>query len=274
MCAVQKVAHSHVRVVLPFGFKYHRGTRKTGPYVSRRSCQVICRFSSTTRARINRGILLAVPFDACVPHLDIEVSFRGYGVTLGKFIKATSYYHFPALESLFLIFPHGPPNRKSQPHFSGDLINQIYDLRLRRFTLCGGSVAFVSGLLLSATALNDLTLRVLSTNSAVFDPSGGSVLLACLRGTQYLRSLHLTIEFDFRDFPSQHSTFNSQRYRPIITVNLNQNCKRSSLNSKMREMLTLMIRVRLIEYQDRCQLSEAHQPTLQTTPDGWSSYLA
>jgi hypothetical protein len=29
---VQKVARSHVRVVLPFEFKYHRGTRKTGPY--------------------------------------------------------------------------------------------------------------------------------------------------------------------------------------------------------------------------------------------------
>ena len=29
---VQKVVRSHVRLVLPFGFKCHRGTRRTGPY--------------------------------------------------------------------------------------------------------------------------------------------------------------------------------------------------------------------------------------------------
>jgi hypothetical protein len=205
MCAVQKVARSHVRVVLPFGFKYHRGTRKTGPYQDDpvRSSADSHRLLYSYQPRDITGSAIW-RMRAALRHHDRvrEISFGGYGVTQGEFIKATSY-HFPALESLFLIFPHGPESEIPATFLRGP---DQSDPGLRRLTLYGGSVAFLSGLLLSATALNDLTLGVLSTNSVGFDPSGGSALLACLRGTQCLRSLHLTIEFDFRDFPSQHST--------------------------------------------------------------------
>ncbi|KAF8504882.1 hypothetical protein F5888DRAFT_800517 [Russula emetica] len=130
-----------------------------------------------------------------------EISFGGWGVTFGKFIRATNY-HFPALESLVLRFPYGhepdiPPTFLRGPDQS--------DLPLRRLTLYGASLASVSGLLLSATALTDLTLTV-STNAAVFDSSQGSFLLACLQGMQCLRSLDLTTPYDSRDSWSQHST--------------------------------------------------------------------
>jgi hypothetical protein len=88
---------------------------------------------------------------------------------------------------------------------------------IRRLRLYGGSVASISGLLLSATALTDLTLSVTSTHAAVFDPSQGSFLLACLRGMQCLRSLDLATGFDFRK--TCRPRFNSQRYCPIIKVN-------------------------------------------------------
>ncbi|KAF8504881.1 hypothetical protein F5888DRAFT_800475 [Russula emetica] len=131
-----------------------------------------------------------------------EISFRGWHVfSIGNFIRATNY-HFPALESLILIFPYGhepdiPPTFLRGPDQS--------DLPLRRLTLYGASLASVSGLLLSATALTDLTLTV-SSNVAVFDSSQGSFLLACLQGMQCLRSLDLTTPYDRRDSRSQHLT--------------------------------------------------------------------
>jgi hypothetical protein len=134
-----------------------------------------------------------------------EISFGGrdfiFGI-FGIFVKATSY-PFPALKSLSLSFPHG-----YEPEIPATFLRgpDQSDLRLRRLRLYGGSVASVSGLLLSATALTDLTLRFTPTNAAGFDPSAGSFLLACLRGMRCLHNLDLTTKFDFRDFPSQHST--------------------------------------------------------------------
>jgi hypothetical protein len=166
--------------------------------ISRRSCQVICRFSSTTRTRIDRGTLLADIWRmrAALKHRDRgrEISFGGCDFILGKFIKATSY-HFPALESLFICFPHDHEPELPTTFLRGP---DQSDLRLRRLRLYGGSVASISELLLSPIALTDLTLSVTSTHAAVFDPSQGSFLLACLRGMQCLRSLDLATGFDFR----------------------------------------------------------------------------
>ena len=125
---------------------------------------------------------------------------RVTGVSFGKFFRATSY-HFPALESLTLVsscdqeldipatFLRGPDQS---------------ELRLRRLALLSASLASVSGLLLSATAVTDLTLDI-SAHSAVFDSSQGSFLFTCLQGMQCLRSLYLTAPDDFRDSYSQHS---------------------------------------------------------------------
>jgi hypothetical protein len=130
-----------------------------------------------------------------------EISFKAWDAIFRKFITATNY-HFPALESLILSFPQGE-EADIPPTF---LRPDLSDLRLRRLTLCGVSLASVSGLLLSATALTDLTLIFTSTAAVSFDSSQGSLLLACLRGMRCLRSLNLTTPCDLRDSQSQHST--------------------------------------------------------------------
>jgi hypothetical protein len=127
-----------------------------------------------------------------------EISFRGCGLIFRKFIRATNY-HFPALESLDLGSPCDheldiPATFLREPDQS--------DLRLRHLRLYGVFLASVSGLLLSATALTDLTLNV----SFDADWSQGSFFLARLQGMQGLRSLDLTTPNDLRDSQSQHST--------------------------------------------------------------------
>jgi hypothetical protein len=127
-----------------------------------------------------------------------EISFRGCGVIFRKFIRATNY-HFPALESLDLGSPCDQELDIPATFLGGP---DQPDLRLRHLRLYGAFLASVSGLLLSATALTDLTLNV-SSNA---DWSQGSFLLACLQGMQCLRSLDLTTPNDPRDSQSQHST--------------------------------------------------------------------
>ncbi|KAN0109868.1 hypothetical protein V8E52_008829 [Russula decolorans] len=128
-----------------------------------------------------------------------EISFAGSGVLFEKFITATNY-HFPALalESLVLHSYHS-----HEPNIPVTLLRgpDQSDLRLRRLTLYGA----VSGLLLSATALTNLTLHV-SSNVAVFGLSQLSSLLACLQGMQCLRSLDLATPFNRQHSQSQHST--------------------------------------------------------------------
>ena len=129
-----------------------------------------------------------------------EIIFGGSGSAFGKFIRATNY-HFPALESLvlysYLYEPDIPATFLRGPDQS--------DLRLRRLRLYGASLASVSGLLLSATALTDLFLNV-NSYVARFDSSQGPFLLACLQGMRCLRSLHLITPDDPPDSQSQHST--------------------------------------------------------------------
>ena len=122
-------------------------------------------------------------------------------VIFGKFIKATNY-HFPALESLVLYFPYGYKPALPATFLRGP---DQSDLRLRRLILYDAPLASVSGLLLSARALTDLTLNFASI-AATFDSSQGSFLLACLQGMQRLRSLDIITPYKPRDSQSQHST--------------------------------------------------------------------
>ena len=130
-----------------------------------------------------------------------EIFFGGSGVIFGKFIRATNY-HFPSLESLILYFPHG-----YEPDIPATFLRgpDQPDLRLRRLRLYDASLASVSGLLLSARTLTDLTLNV-TCIAAAFDSSHGSFLLACLQGMQCLCSFDLTTPMNPRDSQSQHST--------------------------------------------------------------------
>ena len=131
-----------------------------------------------------------------------EITFEGWsGVDFGNFIRATNH-HFPALESLVLGVPNGHELDIPATFLRGaDQLN----LRLRRLRLCGASLPSVSGLLLSTTALTDLTLKV-SSNAAVIDSLQASLLLTCLQGMQCLRSLDLTTPYNPPDSRSQFST--------------------------------------------------------------------
>jgi len=128
-----------------------------------------------------------------------EISFRGSGVSLGNFFRATKY-HFPALESLEIRTLRGhnldiPATFLRGPDQS--------DLRLRRLKFYGTSLASVSGLLSTPTALTDLTFDFTS-NATNLDPSQGTFLLDRLQGMRCLRSLNLATPEYFRY--SQHPT--------------------------------------------------------------------
>jgi hypothetical protein len=131
-----------------------------------------------------------------------KISFAGCAASFRKFIRATNY-HFPALESLDLGFSYD-----HEPDIPATFLRgpDQADLRLRHLGLSGPSLASVSGLLLSATALTDLTLEV-TFNVAGFDSSHGS-FLACLQGMQCLSSLNLTTPRRRHEYPrdsqSQH----------------------------------------------------------------------
>jgi hypothetical protein len=133
-----------------------------------------------------------------VREISISFDFGGCDGIFNKFIKATTNCHFPALESLVLYFPRVHEYDIPATFLRGP---DRSDIPLRRLGLYGTSLASVSGLLLSATALTDLTL---SFNAADFDPSRASFLLSCLQGMQCLCNLDLTTSYYF-DFLSQDS---------------------------------------------------------------------
>jgi hypothetical protein len=144
---------------------------------------------------------------------EISISF-GSRVIFKKFIKATTNCHFPALESLVIDFPSGCERDIPATFLRGP---DRSDLPLRRLTLYCGSLASISGLLLSATALTDLTLSF-TPNPADFYSSQGSSLLSYLQGTQCLRSLDLITQYDPRDFQSQHSIATPKDTVPLLKL--------------------------------------------------------
>ena len=153
---------------------------------------------------------------AAIRHRDRvrEISFGGQVVDVEKFIRAANC-HFPVLESLSLSFPYG-----RKPDIPATFLRgpDQSDLPLRRLRLNGASLASVSGLLLSATALTDLTLDVIwvTSNAADLESSQGSSLLTCLQGMKSLRSLDLTTTGYLRE--SQYST--PKDIVPLLLLNL------------------------------------------------------
>jgi hypothetical protein len=155
---------------------------------------------------------------AAIRHRDRvrEISFSGQVVDVEKFIRAANC-HFPALESLSLSFQYGRKPDIPVTFLRGP---DQSDLPLRRLRLAGVSLASVSGLLLSTTALTDLTLDVISvtSNATDFESSQGSFLLTCLQGMKSLRSLDLTTPGYLRESQSQYSTPND--IVPLLLLNL------------------------------------------------------
>ena len=137
-----------------------------------------------------------------------EISFGGWVIDfLHKFISAASNYDFPALESLALCCPgHSYLNIPATFLVGPDQP----DLPLRRLRLDGCSLRNLSGLLLSARALTDLTLNIPS-NGSVFNPPQETILLQCLQGMQCLRSLDLALtkQYGFTNRETQYSIPNN-----------------------------------------------------------------
>jgi hypothetical protein len=125
-------------------------------------------------------------------------SHGAWDVIFEKFMRAANY-HFPTLESLVLSFPNDHQADIPATFLRGP---DQSDLPLRRLRLDGASLASVSGLLLSATALANLTLT-LTSNAA--GSSQGPFFVVCLQSMKSLRSLYLTTLNDLC-FLSQHST--------------------------------------------------------------------
>jgi hypothetical protein len=124
-----------------------------------------------------------------------EIAFEGTRANFDKFFAVTNCA-FPVLESLVLRFRYGDEPKLPDTFLRGP---NLSDLHLRRLTLNHFSLASVSGLLLSATALTDLFLII----DTAFSTSPEASLLACLQGMPYLRRLDLSIS---SESPSQPST--------------------------------------------------------------------
>ena len=143
-----------------------------------------------------------------------EISFGWWVVDFIRKFIATTNHHFPALESLVLCFPVGQEPDIPATFLRGP--NQS-NLPLRRLKLYNCSLTSVSGLLLSATALTDLTLNLnIPPNFAAFNSSQESILVTRLQGMQCLRSLNLTTPYYLSGSESQHST--PQNIVPLLTL--------------------------------------------------------
>ena len=119
-----------------------------------------------------------------------EISFGGgWPVDFIRELFNVTNHPFPALESLVLCFPAG-----QNPYIPVTFLrgSDHSDLPLRRLKLYGGSLTSVSGLLLSATALTDLTINQPSPTGGFQSFKLQESILACLQGMQSLCSLDLT----------------------------------------------------------------------------------
>jgi hypothetical protein len=136
------------------------------------------------------------------------ISIDGMGTRYDKFLKQTQYA-FPVLESLSLRF-----ESFYQPKFPDTFLRgpDLSNLHLRRLRLENISLSSISGLLLSATALTDLFLKLHNASS----PSAETSLLACLQGMHCLCSLHLSM------FPV--AAFNYHGYCPTLKINMFSLC--------------------------------------------------
>ncbi|KAF8473650.1 hypothetical protein DFH94DRAFT_137259 [Russula ochroleuca] len=127
-----------------------------------------------------------------------EINFRGGWAHFDKFFKETNRT-FPVLESLVLGFENGFIPKLPDIFLGGpDLLN----LHLRRLQLEHVFLANISGFLLTATALTDLSLQI----DTAFSPPPKTSLLVCLQCMRLLRRLDLHTAYKFLEFPLQPST--------------------------------------------------------------------
>ena len=114
-----------------------------------------------------------------------KIAFEGARANFDKFFKATNR-PFPVLESLTFRFRWGNGENIPETFLRGP--DQSI-LHLRRLELYEVSLTFISGFLLSATALTKLSLRI----DTAFGSSAETSLLVCLQGMPCLDHLDLFI---------------------------------------------------------------------------------
>jgi hypothetical protein len=122
-----------------------------------------------------------------------EISFEVLGAWWDEFFKETNR-PFPALETLVLRFGQYSGKRIPESFLRGQDPSVLH---LRHLRLQCISFESISGLLLSATALTDLFLKV----DTVFGSSPETSLLACLQSMLCLSRLDLFISYDLFDPP-------------------------------------------------------------------------
>jgi hypothetical protein len=138
-----------------------------------------------------------------------EITFEGTKANFDKFFKVTNCV-FPELESLVLQFIYGDEPKLPDTFLRGP---DLSELHLQRLLLSDVSLSSISGFLLSATALTDLSLLI----DTAFGPSPETSLLACFQGMPCLRSLNLYISSSPPESPSE-----SQPSTPKCTVPLSK----------------------------------------------------
>ena len=114
-----------------------------------------------------------------------EIAFEGTDANFNDILKVTQCA-FPVLEGLILHFQDYYRLKLPDTFLRG---LDPSDLHLRRIKLQRVSIASISGFLLSATAVTDLSLRI----DADFGQSPETSLLTCLQGMPCLRRLNLSI---------------------------------------------------------------------------------
>jgi hypothetical protein len=127
-----------------------------------------------------------------------EISFEVLGAWWDEFFKETNR-PFPALETLVLRFGQNSGQQIPETFLRGQDPSVLH---LRHLRLQCISLESISGLLLSATALTDLFLKV----DTVFGSSPETSLLACLQSMLCLRRLDLFVSYDLFDPPPYPST--------------------------------------------------------------------
>jgi hypothetical protein len=124
-----------------------------------------------------------------------EIAFEGTSAWFDEFFKATNC-PFPVLENLRLHRKYGDEVKLPDTFLGGPDLSYLH---LRRLKLDSLPLSSISGILLSATALVNLSLLI----DIAFSQSPETTLLACLQGMPRLRNLRLFIT---SESPSQPST--------------------------------------------------------------------
>jgi hypothetical protein len=141
------------------------------------------------------------------------IAFEGTNAWFNEFFKATNC-PYPVLESLELYFEEN--NYLDRPKILDTFLRgpDLSDLHIRRLELKHVSLASISGILLSTTALTDLSLTI----DTFINPSPDiSLLLACLQGVPCLRNLDLSLSHHLMEFRSSFSTPKDTVLLPNLT---------------------------------------------------------